>query len=396
MFQAQRSRGGVISKAVAVATAQALIKRHPELNLNHINIEESLWSKSLFKRMGFRRRLATTGKVSISEELKKEIEESYLYFIVKKIEENQIPHSLVINLDQTPSKFVPGCNKTLAEKGSKTVSIAGSTDKRTITATFVITLSGNFLPIQLIYGGKTSKSIPAVAFPPEFVLSANEKHYSNEKEYLNMLEKIIISFVEKERRSLDLDSCHPALLIMDIFKGQMTELVQEVLKENNIFLVQVPANLTYLFRPLDVQGGPNGYVKRMMKNKFTLWYADQITRTLDEGKDLNNIEVSLKLSVVKPLHAKWIIEMYDHMTSTAAKAVCLKGWEVTGILGAVKKGLKELAHIDPFNDIDPLASVSFENEDPLGNALQRDMYIHETTRIVILITRMTMEIYLLF
>ena len=193
-----------------------------------------------------------------------------------------------------------------------------------------------------------------------------------------MLEKIIIPFVEKERRSLDLDSCHPALLIMDVFKGQMTELVQEVLKENNIFLVKVPANLTYLFQPLDVQGGPNGYVERMMKNKFTLWYADQITRALDEGKDLNNIEVSLKLSVVKPLHAKWIIEMYDHMTSTAGKAVCLKGWEVTGMLGAVKKGLKELApRIDPFNDIDPLASVSFENEDPLENALEKDMYIHE-------------------
>ena len=246
-----------------------------------------------------------------------------------------------------------------------------------ITATFAITLSGNFLPIQLIYGGKTSKSIPAVAFPPEFLLSANEKHYSNEKESLKMLKKIIIPFVEKERRSLDLDSCHPALLIMDVFKGQMTELVMEVLKENNIFLEKVPANLTYLFQPLDVQGGPNGYVKRMMKNKFTLWYADQISRALDKGRDLNNIEVSLKLSVVKPLHAKWIIEMYDHMTSAAGKAVCLKAWEVTGILGAVKKGLKELAHIDPFNDIDPLASVSFENEDPLENPLERDMYIHE-------------------
>ena len=158
----------------------------------------------------------------------------------QKIEENQIPHSLVINLDQTPSKFVPGCNKTLAEKGSKTVSIAGSTDKRTITATFAITLSGNFLPIQLIYGGKTSKSIPAVAFPPEFVLSANEKHYSNEKESLNMLEKIIVPFVEKERRSLDLDSCHPALLIMDVFKGQMTDLVQEVFEREQLFSREGP------------------------------------------------------------------------------------------------------------------------------------------------------------
>ena len=40
--------------------------------------------------------------------------------------------------------------------------------------------------------------------------------------------------------------------------------------------------------------------------------------------------------------------------------------------------------------------TSIENENPLGNALERDMYIMKTIRIVILIMRMTMEIYLLF
>ena len=69
--------------------------------------------------MDFKRRLATTGKVSIPEELQKEIEELYLYSIVKKVEDNKIPASLIINLDQTPSMFVPGCNKTLAKKEVK-------------------------------------------------------------------------------------------------------------------------------------------------------------------------------------------------------------------------------------------------------------------------------------
>ena len=44
-----------------------------------------------------------------------------------------------------------------------------------ITATFSITLMGEFLPIQLIYGGKTKKSIPSVSFPSDFVMSADEK-----------------------------------------------------------------------------------------------------------------------------------------------------------------------------------------------------------------------------
>ena len=89
---------------------------------------------------------------------------------------------MIINLDQTPSKFAPGCNKTLAKRGCKSIPIADSADKRMITATFSITLTGEFLPIQLIYGGKTNKSIPAVSFPFDFVISANKKHYSNERE----------------------------------------------------------------------------------------------------------------------------------------------------------------------------------------------------------------------
>ena len=131
-----------------------LIKRHPEFKLNNINIEESSWSKILFKCMGFRKSQATTGKMCISEELKKEVQELYLQLIAKKIEQNQIPPFLVINLSQTLSRYVHGCNKILAEKGSKTVSIASRTDKRMMTTTLAITLSDNFLPIHLINGGK--------------------------------------------------------------------------------------------------------------------------------------------------------------------------------------------------------------------------------------------------
>ena len=365
----------MISRAVAIATAGTLIKRHPELNLDQMNIEDSSWSKSLFKRMGFKRRLATTGKVSISPELHQEIQEAYLYSLVKKIEENDIPASLVLNLDQTPSKFVPGFNKALAKKGSKTVSIAGSADKRMITATFVITLSGDFLPIELIYGGKTKKSIPAVKLPDEFHVTANLKHYSNEKESLEMMRKVIIPYVEEERRRLHLSNSHPAVLIMDVFKGQMTDAVKKVLKENRILLEKVPANLTYLFQPLDVQGEPNGYVKRIIKNKFTLWYADQIDQALDARTVLSNIEVSLKLSTVKPLQAKWILEVYNHMTSAMGKKVCVKGWDIAVISDAVRKGLKGMEHIDPFHDIDPLTETSFESEDSLEYG--REMYIND-------------------
>ena len=104
-----------------------------------------------------------------------------------------------------------------------------------ITATFSIALTRAFLLIQLIYGGKTTKSIPAVSFPSDFVISVNKKH-SNEKEALNMLENIIIPYAKQQRVSLNLAFDHPALIIIDVFKGQMTCAVRELLNENHILL----------------------------------------------------------------------------------------------------------------------------------------------------------------
>ena len=97
---------------------------------------------------------------------------------------------------------------------------------------------------------------------------------------------------------------------------------------------------------------------------------------LDEGKDIKDIEISLKLSIVKPLHAKWLIEMYNHMTSSEGRDVCLKGWKVAGISDAAEKGLDGLPNLDPFHDIDPLATSDLlEEVDANESETEGNMYI---------------------
>ena len=134
--------------------------------------------------MGFRKRASTTGKVTVSDALKEETFLAFHHDIVSKVKKFKIPPSLVINLDQTPSSFVPGNRSIQAVIGSETVLIAGSTDKRIITLTFCVTLKDDLLPIQIILGGKISRGIPRVSFPILFCICVNEKHYSNEAESL--------------------------------------------------------------------------------------------------------------------------------------------------------------------------------------------------------------------
>ena len=178
---AASNRGNVISRNIAVRAAKVIMERYPRL-IGSVDIESSHWAQSLFRRMGFRRHQATTSKLEILEGALKEIKMLFHHDIVTEVAKFNIPDSVTINLDQMPTKYVPVGRTTLAKKNSKTVTIKGSTDKRTITTTFAILIRGDFLPMPLIYGGKTKKCLPRFKFPEKFSLSYNETHYSNEKE----------------------------------------------------------------------------------------------------------------------------------------------------------------------------------------------------------------------
>ena len=77
----------------------------------------------------------------------------------------EIPNDLIINWDQTGIKYVPVSEWTMAEYKSKQVEVSGIEDKKQITATFAASLTGTFLPVQLVYQGKTSKCHPSIDFP---------------------------------------------------------------------------------------------------------------------------------------------------------------------------------------------------------------------------------------
>lgn len=53
--------------------------------------------------------------------------------------------------------------------GSKSIPIAGLSDKRNVTLTFVVSLAGEFLPMQIIYAGKPNKvNHVLLYFPKDF------------------------------------------------------------------------------------------------------------------------------------------------------------------------------------------------------------------------------------
>ena len=92
--------------------------------------------------------------------------------------------------------------------------------------------------------------------------------------------------------------------------------------------------------------------------KFSDWFTCQINTGLENGQELDDIEIDYRLSVLKPLHAKWLISFYNYMTTTKGQEVISNGWKRSGIYDSITLGSSKLPALDPFRDICPLMEVA--------------------------------------
>ncbi len=98
-----------------------------------------------------------------------------------------------------------------------------------------------------------------------------------------------------------------------------------MLDDSNTRLVVVPANCTDRLQPLDVS--VNKSAKEYLRRQFQQWYSDQVCTQLESKSAVKS--VSLQMSVVKPLGAKWLIGLYEYFQSKPD--IIINGYKEAGI-----------------------------------------------------------------
>ena len=129
----------------------------------------------------------------------------------------------------------------------------------------------------------------------------------------------------------------------------MTSTVLEKLHSLNIQHIPVPANMTHLFQPLDLS--VNGSAKKFMRKAFTKYYSTAVKEQLDSGKALDDISVDLRLTVMKPLHAQWLVDMYNYFTTERGQQIIMAGWAKSSMLGLIDGTVTDVPPADPFHFI---------------------------------------------
>ena len=188
----------------------------------------------------------------------------------------------------------------------------------------------------MIYTGKSARSLPSVEFLNGFCLSYNSKHWCNEDEMINLLESVVDPYFCQLKEEFGLQNDQNALILWDAFKAQSTDKVTKDLESLNIVQVMVPKNMTHLLQPLDLT--TNASVKKVEKKCFSEYFTNAITKEIlrDPKRDVTTTEVDLRLSILKPEHAKVMRKVYEFLQSEKGCDVIKAGWRAAGITDVLK------------------------------------------------------------
>ena len=298
-----RKEGTVINAHVVIAVGKGILMSHGK------SVELSKdWARYVLQQMGMVKWKANT-KAKVTVEDLDVLKQLFLMDIRSTVQMYKIPAELIVNSDQTGFNYIPVSNWTMEQVGSNRVEITRKDDKRQITALFGCTMSGDFLPPQLVYQGKTNRCLPPHVFPSSWDITYTENHWCNEQTTRRYVINILLPYLSQKRTELNLAANQCALLIFDNFKGQCTEAMLKLLDENYVSVVLISPNCTDRLQPLDVS--VNKTAKEFIQRKFHTWYAENICDQL-EGK-LPKQQVDLRMSVVKPLGAKWMVQFFDYL-----------------------------------------------------------------------------------
>jgi hypothetical protein len=231
------------------------------------------WCTRFMKRHGFSLRRRT----SVCQKLPSHYEEklmAYQKYIINLRQKMHYTLEHMGNADETPVYFDMPRNETIDTVGSKEVKlITTGYEKQRITVMLAITADGNKLPPFLIL---KRKNVPKnETFPSGVIVRAQEKGWMTQELMLEW-----IKLVWNRRPGFSRNP--PNMLVLDAFKGHLTDSVKKMLKESSCDLAVIPGGLTSQLQPLDVS--LNKPFKAYLRDEYDAWLSTENLPLTKTGK----------------------------------------------------------------------------------------------------------------
>ncbi|EKM78198.1 hypothetical protein AGABI1DRAFT_129327 [Agaricus bisporus var. burnettii JB137-S8] len=274
---------------------------------------ESFVRKYLRKTLGWSERRATKAAQKLPVNLQEILREAFLReaFLIR---DYSIPAALRVNTDQTQLVYQQGSDRTWNLAGEKQVATVGQEEKRAFTLVPSISASGELLPMQAIYMGKTSISCPspwaagydhAQELGFQMLPSMTTTYWSTQETMRTLVDTIIAPYFERKKQELGLPQTQHSIWKIDCWSVHRSRSFREWMKENhpNIILVFVPGGCTSVWQPLDV--GIQRVLKLSMRRSAHRDIVHEVSSQIEEG--VEHIALDTTLGTLRNRSLQWAL-----------------------------------------------------------------------------------------
>ena len=159
-------------------------------------------------------------------------------------ERHNFPDELIINMDETPIFFDMPRQYTVHTKVAKKVRITGTKGgKKHVTYVVLCAAAGKMLKPMVIFKGRTQRSVSKVAYQRSKVfVTYQHKAWMDESLMKQWIKEVLPKYTKGRH----------CLLVLDSFRGHLTEAVSRSLGAANATAVVIPGGCTGKVQPVDV------------------------------------------------------------------------------------------------------------------------------------------------
>ncbi|KAG8707251.1 hypothetical protein FRC09_001934 [Ceratobasidium sp. 395] len=215
--------------------------------------------------------------------------------------------------------YSAGDRKTWTATGERQINVLGAEEKRAFTLLVAVALSGDLLPFQAIYAGKSDRSVPGSDSPgwSEAQRLGFLLEYSNTGTYWSTFEtmcswvtKVLAPYFEAQKAKHGLSADQQCIVQLDCWSVHRSAQFRNWMKEHYpwILLMYVPGGCTGLFQACDV--GIQRVLKIAIRNAA---HADVVTETVNalrSGTKPERIINDQSLPTLRRRSLNWIVQAY--------------------------------------------------------------------------------------
>ena len=225
-------------------------------------------------------------------------------FIIDHRKEHSYPLHLIANMDETPLTFDMPPNRTINNKGKKTIKIRTiGNEKNLVTVVLACCGDGSKLRPMVIFKRKT---VPKINNHHRVVVLAQQKGWMDSEQMKVWIEKAW------RRRQGGLGR-RKSLLVYDAFEAHVTDTVKAAFKQENTDFAVIRGGLTSILQPLDVS--LNKPFKDGVRKRWLQWMADGIHEFMATGRQKKPSEKLMCL---------WISQAWNEIPAEMITASFLK------------------------------------------------------------------------